>query len=156
MRICAVLRSRAAGVAGPSYSRMRVERFDHVVLNVRDVEVAADWYARVLGMQRTDFTPKPGQPPRTALAFGNQKINLRPADTDPARWPTGEHPARGSDDLCFITTSSPDDVLAHLRALGVAVVEGPVPKQGALGPMTSVYCRDPDGSLIEIASYPPT
>jgi catechol 2,3-dioxygenase-like lactoylglutathione lyase family enzyme len=135
---------------------MRVERFDHVVLNVRDVEVAADWYGRVLGMQRTDFAPgKPDQPLRTALAFGNQKINLRPVDTDPAQWPTGAQPARGSDDLCFITSSSPDDVLEHLRALGVAVVEGPVRKQGALGPMTSVYCRDPDGSLIEIASYPP-
>jgi catechol 2,3-dioxygenase-like lactoylglutathione lyase family enzyme len=134
---------------------MRVERFDHVVLNVRDVEVAADWYGRVLGMQRTDFAPKPDRPLRTALAFGNQKINLRPVDTDPAQWPTGAQPAPGSDDLCFITSSSPDDVLAHLRALGVAVVEGPVRKQGALGPMTSVYCRDPDGSLIEIASYPP-
>jgi len=134
---------------------MRVERFDHVVLNVRDVEVAANWYQRVLGMTRGDFAPgKPDQPLRTALTFGNQKINLRPVDTDPAQWPTGAQPAGGSDDLCFITTSSPDEVLAHLRAHDIAVVEGPVRKQGALGPMTSVYCRDPDGSLIEIASYP--
>jgi catechol 2,3-dioxygenase-like lactoylglutathione lyase family enzyme len=133
---------------------MRIERFDHVVLNVRDVEVAAHWYQCVLGMKRSDFAPgRPDQPLRTALAFGNQKINLRPVDTDPAQWPTGAQPARGSDDLCFITTSSPDEVLAHLRAHDVVVVEGPVRKQGALGPMMSVYCRDPDGSLIEIASY---
>ncbi len=134
---------------------MKIERIDHVVLNVRDVEAAAAWYQRVLGMQRTEFTPgKPGQPPRTALSFGNQKLNLRPADTDPADWPTGANPARGSDDLCFITTSAPDDVIAHLRACAVEIAEGPVRKQGALGPMTSVYCRDPDGSLIEIAAYP--
>lgn len=133
---------------------MRVERFDHVVLNVADVEASARWYERVLGMQRSDFAPAPDQPSRTALTFGRQKINLRPVDTDPARWPTGAQPARGSDDLCFITTSSPDEVIAHLRACGVEIAEGPVRKRGALGPMTSVYCRDPDGSLIEIATYP--
>jgi catechol 2,3-dioxygenase-like lactoylglutathione lyase family enzyme len=134
---------------------MKIERIDHVVLNVRDLEAATAWYQRVLGMQRTDFAPgKPEQPPRTALTFGNQKLNLRPVDTDPAVWSTAANPARGSDDLCFITTRAPDEVIAHLRACAVEIVEGPVRKQGALGPMTSVYCRDPDGSLIEIASYP--
>jgi catechol 2,3-dioxygenase-like lactoylglutathione lyase family enzyme len=134
---------------------MKIERIDHVVLNVRDVEASAAWYQRVLGMERTDFAPgKPEQALRTALSFGNQKLNLRPFDTEPAAWPTGANPARGSDDLCFITTSAPDDVIAHLRSRAVEIVEGPVRKQGALGPMTSVYCRDPDGSLIEIASYP--
>ncbi len=135
---------------------VRIERIDHVVLNVRDVEASAAWYERVLGMERSDFAPAGSgdRPRRTALSFGNQKLNLRPAGTDPASWPTAAHAARGSDDLCFITTAAPDEVIAHLRACGVEIAEGPVRKQGALGPMTSVYCRDPDGSLIEIATYP--
>ena len=134
---------------------MKVERIDHVVINVRDVELSAAWYQRALGMERNDFAPgRPDQPTRIALTFGNQKLNLRPVDTDPAGWPTGASPARGSDDLCFITTSTPDDVIAHLRACEIEIAEGPVSKQGALGRMTSVYCRDPDGSLIEIATYP--
>lgn len=134
---------------------MKIDRIDHVVLNVRDVEVSAAWYQRALGMERSDFAPgSADQPARTALKFGNQKLNLRPIGTDPAGWPTGTNPARGSDDLCFITTGSPEDVIEHLRACEIEIVEGPVRKQGALGPMTSVYCRDPDGSLIEIATYP--
>ena len=59
----------------------------------------------------------------------------------------------GSDDLCFLTSSTPDEVVAHLKANGVAIEEGPVAKQGARGTLRSVYCRDPDGSLIEISSY---
>jgi len=134
---------------------MRIERFDHVVLNVRDIAAAATWYERVLGMQRSEFVPgRPGAAPRIALGFGDQKINLRPIDADPTEWNTAARPVAGSDDLCFITTASPQETIAHLRACGVTVVEGPVAKRGALGPMTSVYCRDPDGNLIEIASYP--
>ena len=60
----------------------------------------------------------------------------------------------GTVDLCFITTASPDDVAATLRGAGVTITEGPVAKTGALGPMTSYYCRDPEGNLVEIASYP--
>ena len=87
---------------------VRVERIDHVVLNVADVEASAAWYQRVLGMERTDFAPgADDQPRRTALSFGNQKLNLRPAGTDPASWPTAGNAARGSDDLCFITTARP-------------------------------------------------
>ncbi|HEX3467385.1 MAG TPA: VOC family protein [Candidatus Elarobacter sp.] len=134
---------------------MRIERIDHVVLNVRDVEVAAEWYVRVLGMERVEFSPGgANQAPRVALSFGRQKLNLRPVDTNPAAWPTAGNAARGSDDLCFITEAEPPETVAHLRACGVEIVDGPVRKQGALGPMTSVYCRDPDGSLIEIAAYP--
>ncbi|MBV8748668.1 MAG: VOC family protein [Candidatus Eremiobacteraeota bacterium] len=133
---------------------VRVERLDHLVLNVRDVEASAAWYARVLAMERTDFAPGNGQPNRTALTFGNQKLNLRPVGTDPAAWFTAAQPVAGSEDLCFITTADPADVVAHLGDCGVEVETGPVPKQGALGPMTSVYCRDPDGNLIEIATYP--
>ena len=129
---------------------LTVERIDHVVLNCRDVDSTADWYAEVLGMRREVFS----EPARVALLFGNQKLNLRP--TGAPNWPTGIVDEPGSLDLCFITTASPGDVAAHLRAVGVAITEGPVTKTGALGPMTSFYCRDPEGNLVEIASYPPS
>ncbi len=131
---------------------MILERLDHLVINVRDVERSAAWYARVLGMERGDF--RAGGGVRTALRFGNQKLNLRPVDTEPQAWPTGAHAAAGSEDLCFITVQPVEQTVAHLRACGVDVELGPVEKQGALGPMTSVYCRDPDGNLIEISVYP--
>jgi catechol 2,3-dioxygenase-like lactoylglutathione lyase family enzyme len=85
--------------------------------------------------------------------FGDQKINVRPRDADKVEWFTADHEMAGSDDLCFLTLSTPDEVVAHLRAHGVAIEEGPTKKQGARGTLNSVYCRDPDGSLIEISSY---
>jgi catechol 2,3-dioxygenase-like lactoylglutathione lyase family enzyme len=128
-----------------------VERFDHIVLNCNDVEATAAWYERVLGMRRETFGPSK----RTALRFGEQKINLRPvgALADDPDWVTGAVEAAGSEDLCFITTSEPDEVRAHLAACGVEVTAGPVTKTGALGSMTSHYCRDLDGNLVEIAVY---
>ncbi|KQH75647.1 virulence protein [Mycobacterium gordonae] len=128
-----------------------IERFDHVVINCRDVEDTARWYERVLGMTRETF----GESGRTALRFGDQKINLRPvgALADDPQWVTGSVEAAGSEDLCLITRASPDEVRAHLSACGVDIVAGPVTRTGALGPMTSHYCRDVDGNLIEIAVY---
>ena len=87
------------------------------------------------------------------LVFGRQKINVRPKGADKVEWFTADHETPGSEDLCFLTASSPDEVVAHLKANGVAIEEGPVDKQGARGTIRSVYCRDPDGSLIEISSY---
>jgi catechol 2,3-dioxygenase-like lactoylglutathione lyase family enzyme len=124
-----------------------LERIDHVVLNCRDVATLAAWYERALGMKRETF----GTDGRFALKFGNQKINLRPSGAP--NWPTGAVDPPGSLDLCFVTTQSPDEVLNHLRSCGIAVVDGPVRRTGALGTMTSIYCRDPDGNLIEIANY---
>jgi catechol 2,3-dioxygenase-like lactoylglutathione lyase family enzyme len=124
-----------------------INRIDHVVLNCRDLDTTAAWYQQVLGMDREEFGPDR----RIALKFGNQKINLRP--TGASNWPTGAVDAPGSLDLCFITTTAPADVLNHLLASGIVVTEGPVQKTGALGPMTSIYCRDPDGNLVEIAKY---
>ena len=132
---------------------LEVEALDHLVVNVTDVEVSAAWYVRVLGMTREDAPPRPGAAPRTSVKFGRQKINLRPIAHSKGDWFTADHEAAGSDDLCFLTRSGPDTVIAHLRACGVAVVAGPGPRRGARGELTSVYCRDPDGSLIEIASY---
>ena len=129
--------------------KFTIDRLDHLVLNVRDVETTAAWYQRVLGMEREDF----GEKRRTALKFGGQKINVRPAATSQDEWFTGDAIAPGSDDLCFLTESAPAEVVSHLNACGVAIEEGPVSKQGARGTLRSVYCRDPDGNLIEIASY---
>jgi catechol 2,3-dioxygenase-like lactoylglutathione lyase family enzyme len=130
-----------------------IDALDHLVLNVRDVELAAAWYHRVLGMTREDFEPGPGRPRRTAMTFGQQKINLRPVSASQKEWFTADQAMAGSDDLCFLTGASPQAVTEHLRACGVAIIEGPTEKRGALGTIISVYCRDPDGSLIEISSY---
>ena len=130
---------------------LAVHGLDHLVVNVADVERSAAWYVRVLGVERQDFCA--GAMTRTAITFGTQKINLRPSGTDVVDWFTGAAPTPGSDDLCFLTDAAPDEVAEHLRRLGVAIAEGPCTKQGARGPIRSVYCRDPDGNLIEIASY---
>jgi catechol 2,3-dioxygenase-like lactoylglutathione lyase family enzyme len=132
---------------------VKVHSLDHLVINVSDVARSVEWYRKVLGMEVKIFDPGQGKPPRTSLIFGNQKINVRPRDADKVDWFTADHEAAGSDDLCFLTSSAPDEVVAHLNAHGVAIEEGPVAKQGARGTLRSVYCRDPDGSLIEISSY---
>ena len=132
---------------------VKVSALDHIVINVADVASSAEWYRRILGMEIRVFDPGQGKSTRTSLIFGDQKINVRPRDADKAEWFTADHEAAGSDDLCFLTTATPEQVAAHLKAHGVAIAEGPVARQGARGMLRSVYCRDPDGSLIEISSY---
>ncbi len=123
-----------------------IDRLDHMVLTVADIDATCTFYGRVLGMEKVVFAGA-----RTALAFGRQKINLHPAGNEYV--PHAAHPAPGSGDLCLITETPLENVIAHLEACGVAVEEGPVPKTGATGPITSVYFRDPDGNLIEVANY---
>jgi|SRR5450755_3186405 catechol 2,3-dioxygenase-like lactoylglutathione lyase family enzyme len=130
---------------------LTVEGLDHLVANVRDVEVSAAWYQRVLGMTREDT--ETGKGPVTAVKFGRQKINLRPITASKGDWFTADHETAGGEDLCFLTRATPQEVVNHLRACGVAIEEGPSEKRGAMGTIVSVYCRDPDGSLIEISSY---
>ena len=127
--------------------RFTVDRLDHIVITCRDLEVTASWYQRVLGMEREEY----GRNRRNALRFGGQKINLRPYGAE--GWTTADDALPGSQDLCFVTALQSDDIIEHLRECGVAVIEGPVSRLGALGPTTSVYCHDPDGNLIELASY---
>ena len=124
---------------------MHLDRLDHLVLTVRDLSATVDFYTRVLGMTEVTF----GQG-RKALQFGNQKINLHEAGREFE--PKAKTPVPGSADLCFITATPIADVQAHLAAHGVPVEEGPVPRTGAIGPITSVYVRDPDGNLIEISN----
>lgn len=125
---------------------MQVESLDHLVLTVADVEASAIFYRRVLGLQRVVFGAG-----RVALQLGQQKINLHPADA-PLQ-PHALRPTPGSADLCFVTQVTLGDWLMHLAASGVLLEAGPVPRTGALGPMISIYFRDPDGNLIEIARY---
>lgn len=124
-----------------------IDRIDHIVVNCRDVEAMAAWYERVLGMRREAFGPDR----RIAMKFGQQKLNLRP--TGAANWETGATDAPGALDFCFITEEGIDRAAARLRDCGVAITHGPATRTGALGPMTSIYCRDPDGNLVEISAY---
>jgi len=125
---------------------VRIEGLDHLVLTVADVERTVAFYARALGMHPVTFGAG-----RRALAFGRQKINLHQAGHEID--PKAARPTPGSADLCLITTEPLDCVAAHLSACGVVVELGPVPRTGALGPITSLYLRDPDDNLIEIAAY---
>ncbi len=123
---------------------------DHLVLTVGDMDDTVAFYTRALGMTETRFTVADGTI-RSALAFGSIKINLHPADAPFA--PHARTPARGSADLCLLTNAPLDDWIAHLQHCEVELLDGPVPRTGARGPMTSIYLRDPDGNLIEIACY---
>jgi catechol 2,3-dioxygenase-like lactoylglutathione lyase family enzyme len=131
--------------------RFAVDRLDHLVINCSDPEVMASWYQRVLGMEREDF----GQPPRIALKFGGQKLNLRPASAKPEEWPAARVAQPGTQDLCFVVAMAAEQIIAQFHSCGVTIEQGPVTRTGALGPMGSVYCRDPEGNLIEVSSYSP-
>ena len=125
---------------------MQIDRIDHIVLTVFDLERTCDFYSRVLGMEVVTFGEG-----RTALAFGRQKLNLHVYGREFE--PKALKPQPGAIDLCFITETPLDEVVAHVRACEVRVVAGPVPKTGATGPMSSIYVRDPDGNLVEISNY---
>jgi catechol 2,3-dioxygenase-like lactoylglutathione lyase family enzyme len=126
-------------------SAIEVDHLDHLVLTVADVAATEAFYARVLGMAPVGFGDG-----RRALRFGNQKINLHQAGREVE--PKAARATPGSGDLCFIVTTPLADVIAHLKREKVAILEGPVAKTGAMGPLISVYFRDPDGNLIELSN----
>jgi len=126
------------------------DRIDHLLLTVADIEVSTQFYQRVLGFEPEFFTGPEGQP-RYALRFGQVKINLQDAMTDT---PTkAAVPTRGSGDFCLIACVPLSQVVAHLEREQVSIEAGPVERRGALGPIRSVYFRDPDGNLVEGAEY---
>jgi catechol 2,3-dioxygenase-like lactoylglutathione lyase family enzyme len=125
---------------------MQVERLDHLVLTVADIEHTCEFYTRVLGMEVVRFGEG-----RTALRFGQQKINLHSATNIPGL--VADKPTPGSGDLCFITPVPLAEVAAHLERCGVPIVAGPGPRAGAIGIIHSVYIRDLDQNLIEISNY---
>jgi catechol 2,3-dioxygenase-like lactoylglutathione lyase family enzyme len=120
---------------------------DHVVLTVAEVESSVAWYSQVLGAPPVRFGDG-----RRAVQLGPSKINFHAAD-DPQPAPVADHRVAGSADVCVVVPGPVADVLAHLAAHEVPVVDGPVRRTGARGPMTSVYVRDPDGNLVELGCY---
>ena len=129
------------------------EHIDHLVLTVADIAASTAFYERVLGFEAEFFRGPEGQP-RHALRFGQVKINLQDDDTET---PTkAAVPTRGSGDFCLIASVPLDDFIAHLASEGVPIEAGPVARRGAMGPIRSVYFRDPDNNLVEVAEYSAT
>lgn len=125
---------------------MKIDRIDHLVLTVRSIEGSCAFYSRALGMDVVTFGAG-----RTALAFGAQKINLHQAGHEFE--PKAGHPVPGSADICLISAAPLSEVIAHLARCAVPIIEGPVRRTGATGPIRSVYLRDPDHNLIEVSTY---
>ena len=125
---------------------MQIDRLDHFVLTVQSIETTCEFYSRVLGMQVVTFSSG-----RRALQVGKQKINLHEVGREFE--PKALKPTPGSADFCLITEVPLEEVIHHLQACGVQIIEGPVNKTGAIGLLLSVYIRDPDGNLVEISSY---
>jgi catechol 2,3-dioxygenase-like lactoylglutathione lyase family enzyme len=122
-----------------------IDHLDHLVLTVRDIAATCAFYTQVLGMNEVTFGDG-----RRALAFGRQKINLHQAGHEFE--PKAQRPTPGSADVCLLTSVPLEEVSAHLRSHGVVILAGPVVRTGAVGPITSIYIRDPDQNLIEIAN----
>lgn len=125
---------------------MRVVSIDHVVLTVRDMSTTIEFYQRVLGMRHVVFEDK-----FNALHFGSQKINLHPFRAE--YLPHADIPAPGTGDMCLVCNGTIDQVVHDLAAHGVTIELGPIDQTGARGTMSSVYFRDPDKNLIEVACY---
>jgi catechol 2,3-dioxygenase-like lactoylglutathione lyase family enzyme len=123
---------------------MNISGLDHLVLTVGDIKRSIAFYTRVLGMEAITFGEG-----RKALQFGHQKINLHRVGAELE--PKARSPIPGAADICFLVSGAVEDVLVELEQHGVAVEEGPVRRTGAQGPINSIYIRDPDGNLIELA-----
>ena len=125
---------------------MKIDRLDHLVLTVTDIEATCRFYETVLGMKTATFGAG-----RKALQFGRAKINLHRASHEFE--PKAERPTPGSADLCLIAETPLAAVIEHVKKCGVAIELGPVARTGAEGAITSIYFRDPDRNLIEVANY---
>jgi catechol 2,3-dioxygenase-like lactoylglutathione lyase family enzyme len=127
-------------------TKPEIERLDHFVLTVADLEATCRFYERALGMKRIEFGGG-----RIALMFGRQKINLHRAGHEYE--PKARQALPGTGDFCLIASTPIATLIEHLAACGVPIEEGPVSKTGALGPIRSIYFRDPDGNLVEVSNY---
>ena len=125
---------------------MQIEAIDHLVLTVRSIAATCEFYSRALGMQVITFGED-----RKALAFGSQKFNLHELGKEFE--PKAASPTPGAIDICLLTTIPLARVVEHLRLAGVEIIEGPVRRTGATGPILSIYFRDPDSNLIEVSNY---
>jgi catechol 2,3-dioxygenase-like lactoylglutathione lyase family enzyme len=135
-------------LAAEGKGKMRIDRLDHLVLTVLDIEATCKFYETACGMEVETFGKG-----RKALKFGQQKINphLAGKEIDPK----AAHPTRGSGDFCLITSVPVEEVVEHLKANGIKIEEGIVDRTGAMGKIRSVYIRDPDQNLVEISNHPP-
>ncbi|MCU7915349.1 MAG: VOC family protein [Candidatus Thiodiazotropha sp. (ex Gloverina cf. vestifex)] len=124
---------------------MEIKQFDHLVLTVENIEATCRFYETVLGMKVIEFAGG-----RKALKFGQQKINLHEQGKEFE--PKASKPTPGSADLCLLTHTTIPEVITHLKSCQVEVIEGPVERTGAEGPILSIYLRDPDNNLLEIAN----
>ena len=122
-----------------------VDRIDHFVLTVADVEATCAFYENILGMETITFAGG-----RKGLAFGEQKINLHRHGAEFV--PHARSVAPGSADFCLTTAVPLDKIIAHLTSASVEIEEGPVPKTGARAKLKSIYFRDPDGNLVEVSN----
>ncbi|QMU08118.1 VOC family protein [Levilactobacillus suantsaii] len=125
---------------------MNIRDIDHITLTVSDLERSIRWYHEVLDLPVIEFDDG-----RRGVKVGKQKINFQV--TDHPKLPVAKHPTVGAADFAIIATDSLANILSHLTNYAVEIVDGPLPKSGALGPMTSIYVRDPDENLIEIGKY---
>ena len=125
---------------------MKISHLDHLVLTVADIEISCQFYQSALNFEVITFGEN-----RKALQFGSQKINLHQVGKEFE--PKAFRPTSGSADLCFIAETPLKDVIAHLHALNIEIVEGPIERTGAIGKILSIYLRDPDQNLIEISNY---
>lgn len=125
---------------------MNITGIDHLVLTVRDIEATIDFYTRILGMRHVIFDDT-----YHALEFGSQKINLHPYRSE--YLPHADITVPGTGDLCLISSESIEAICSDLNSTNTQIEYGPVEQTGAIGPMMSVYIRDPDMNLVEIASY---
>ena len=124
----------------------RLERLDHLVLTVASIDETVRFYTEVLGMTEVAFGAG-----RRALSFGRQKLNLHQAGREFE--PKAARPTPGSADICLVADADAATLADWLQERGVVVEHGPVARTGALGPITSFYFRDPDGNLVELATY---
>jgi catechol 2,3-dioxygenase-like lactoylglutathione lyase family enzyme len=125
---------------------MNIDRLDHLGLTVNDIDATCSFYKKALGMEVVVFGGG-----RKALSFGLQKINLHQKGKEYE--PKAFKPTPGSGDLCFITYVPISEVIEHLKSYGIEIIEGPVKRTGATGPIISVYLRDPDLNLIEVSNH---
>jgi catechol 2,3-dioxygenase-like lactoylglutathione lyase family enzyme len=134
----------AAGGVSSMPMAFTLDRLDHLVLTVANIGATTDFYAEVLGMELVTFDG------RKALTFGEQKINLHQRGHEFS--PKAARPTPGSGDLCFVTATPLEEVIAYVAEQGVRIEEGPVERTGAMGKLRSIYLRDPDQNLIEISN----
>ena len=125
---------------------MKIDRLDHLVLTVKDINATCNFYTNVMGMEVVTFAGG-----RKALVYGEQKINLHEHGKEFD--PKALHPTPGSADLCFITTVPLSEAARHIQSCGAEIIEGPVQRTGAVGKIMSLYLRDPDRNLIEVSNY---